>query len=71
MITSQSTYWIYRDGAPVKRLYTRRATYEFAADLRVRYPGSTISARYTELREVELFTLAPIRDYIVKETFDV
>ena len=70
MVTIQHTYWVYRDGVPVKRLSTRKATDEFAADLRVRYPGSAISARYTELREVELFIMAPIKDYIVKERYD-
>ena len=70
MITSQHTYWVYRDGAPVKRLASRRAVDEFCADLRTNHPESLIVAKHTELREQELFRLEPYIQYKQKEVND-
>lgn len=66
----QITYWAYRDGVPAKRLSTRRELDEYCADLRVRYPGSTIRGKYTMLQEQELFVIEPQIQYEKKETFD-
>lgn len=66
------TFWIYRDGIPVKRFVgdKQNEAYQYALDLRVQYPSSLIRCRLQKMQEEEVFVFEPIREAIAKETND-